>query len=173
MADDVLISQLPAAALALSGTDLLEIEQIASPNNLSGKTTLAAMLAFISAGISGTRPYSITIALSDLTTSLAAGVAIVGVWVADFAGNISAVMTAVGIAQSSSGVVTVDCKKNGVTIFSTKPSIDILEDTSLTGTPAVLTANPTAFVAGDKFTFFIDAAGTGAKGLQITLKGTR
>ena len=172
MVDNVLISQLPAAG-ALTGSDLLEVEQGVDPDNTSGKINLTLLAGFLAANMTLSYPFSMTIALSDLTTAIASGATIVGVWIADFSGSISAVMTAVGMAQSSSGVVTVDCKKNGTTIFSTKPSIDALENTSLTGTPAVLTTNPTTFVAGDKFTFLIDAAGTGAKGLQITLKGVR
>jgi hypothetical protein len=176
MADDVLISQIPDAALALSGTDFVEIEQISTPTNLSGKTTLAALLAYIEGNLTPITivyPVSLTIALSDLTTALVSGATVVGGWVADYNGAITAAMISVVMAQSSSGAVTVDCKKNGVSIFTTKPSIDALENSSLTGTQAVLVTNPVTFVAGDKFTFTIDTAGTGAKGLQITLKGIR
>lgn len=69
--------------------------------------------------------------------------------------------------QSSSGVVTVNIKLNGSTIFSTKPSIDANKDTSLTGTAAVLSTTTAA--KGDKFTIDVDAAGTGVKGLQVYL----
>jgi hypothetical protein len=172
MVDNVLISQLPAAG-ALAGADLLEVEQGAAPTNTSGKASLTSLLAFIQAGLTVSHPFSQALALSDLTTALVSGAAVVGAWIPDYAGSVTSAMIAVVMAQSSSGVVTVDCLKNGVTIFSTKPSIDASENTSLTGTPAVLMINPTTFVAGDKFTFVINAGGTGAKGLQITLGGNR
>lgn len=120
-------------------------------------------------------PFSVTVALSDLSTDIVSGASVVGFWTADFDGALTDVMTALGIAQSSSGAVTVDVKLNGTSVFTTKPSIDASEDSSLTGTAAVLTSDPDPldFVAGDVFTFLIDAAGTGSKGLQATLKGTR
>lgn len=71
---------------------------------------------------------------------------------------------------SSSGLVTVDIKKNGTTIFSTLLTIDANEKTSVTAlTPCVLTTNPTTFADDDEITFDITVAGTGAKGLKATL----
>lgn len=75
----------------------------------------------------------------------------------------------VGVStQSTSGSVTCDLNDDGTSVFSTqKPSIDANEDTSLTG-PAVTVANPTV-AAGSKMTIDVDAAGTGAKGLNFYL----
>ena len=71
---------------------------------------------------------------------------------------------------SSSGLVTVDIKKNGTTIFSTLLTIDVSEKTSVTATtPCVLSSNPTTFADDDEITFDITVAGTGAKGLKATL----
>jgi len=71
---------------------------------------------------------------------------------------------------SSSGLVTVDIKKNGATIFSTLLTIDANEKTSVTATtPCVLSATPTTFADDDEITFDITVAGTGAKGLKATL----
>lgn len=71
---------------------------------------------------------------------------------------------------SSSGLVTVDIKKNGTSIFSTLLTIDANEKTSVTAlTPCVLTTNPTTFSDDDEITFDITVAGTGAKGLKATL----
>lgn len=54
---DYLISGLPAA-LGLSGTDLMEVEQGADPTNTSGKATLAQLQAFITSGLAiGTAGY--------------------------------------------------------------------------------------------------------------------
>jgi hypothetical protein len=73
---------------------------------------------------------------------------------------------------SSSGLVTVNIKKNGVSVFSTQITIDATENTSLTAaTPAVLST--TSFVQGDKITVDIVGAGTGTVGLKIYILGTR
>lgn len=76
-------------------------------------------------------------------------------------------------AQSSSGDVTVDVKKNGSTIFSTKPSAAASQDTNLTGGTLAVLSGTVTLTQGDKLTFNIDAAGTGAKGLKIYLSGRR
>lgn len=71
---------------------------------------------------------------------------------------------------SSSGNPAIDINKNGTTIFSTTLTIDASEKTSVTAaTAAVLTSNPTTFADDDEITIDIDTAGTGAKGLKITL----
>jgi hypothetical protein len=69
---------------------------------------------------------------------------------------------------STSGLPTVNIKKNGTTIFSTTLTIDANEKTSTTAaTPAVLST--TTFADDDEITMDIDVAGTGAKGLKVTL----
>jgi hypothetical protein len=73
---------------------------------------------------------------------------------------------------SSSGVVTINIKKNGASIFSTSLTIDANEDTSLTAaTPVVLTT--TSFAAGDKLTVDFTTAGTAATGVKLYFVGTR
>lgn len=73
---------------------------------------------------------------------------------------------------SSSGVVTVDCKVGGVSIFSTLLSCDANETTSTTAaTPAVMTA--TSIVDDGQITFDITTAGTNAAGAKVTLYGKR
>lgn len=103
------------------------------------------------------------IAVSDESTAITTGTAKVTFY-APYACTIDEVFSGV-TTQSSSGVVTVDVNKAGTTIFSTNPSIDASEDTSLTGTAAVLST--TTLSKGDKITIDIDAAGTGAKGLKV------
>lgn len=84
--------------------------------------------------------------------------------------NMTLTAAFIGVStKSSSGPVTVDVNKNGTTIFSANPSIDANEDTSATGTAAVLSV--TSLSQYDKLTFDVDAAGTGAKGLQVLLVG--
>lgn len=146
-----------AAAAVGGGGDLL------AANNLSDVDDAAAAGANI-------RPVEcIIIAVGDETTALTTGTAKVTfhlpynmTWTEVFTGL---------TAQSSSGAVTTNVKKAGSTIFSTKPSIDASEDTSLTGTAAVLSV--TTGSKGDKMTIDIDAAGTDAAGLKVYLIGHR
>lgn len=106
------------------------------------------------------------IAVSDETTAITTGTSKVTFY-APFACTIDEVF--IGLSgQSSSGAVTADVNKAGTSIFSTNPSIDVSEDTSLTGTIAVLTT--TSLAKGDKLTIDIDSAGTGAKGLKVFIR---
>lgn len=73
---------------------------------------------------------------------------------------------------SSSGLVTVNVKKNGTTIFATKVTIDASEETSVTAATGY-SFSTTAVADDDKITFDIDGAGTGAVGLQVKLYYTR
>jgi hypothetical protein len=62
----------------------------------------------------------------------------------------------------------VDINKNGTTVLSTKLTIDASEVTSTTAaTAAVISVS--AFADDDEVEFDIDVAGTGAKGLKVTL----
>jgi uncharacterized protein YprB with RNaseH-like and TPR domain len=74
------------------------------------------------------------------------------------------------LVVSSSGVVTVDINKNGSSILSTKLTIDANEKTSLTAAAGYVITDP-AMTNDDEITFDIDTAGTGAKGLIVTLLG--
>jgi hypothetical protein len=72
----------------------------------------------------------------------------------------------------TTGVATIDIKKNGTTIFSTTITIDSAEKTSRTAaTPPVLTASPTTFAKGDIITVDIvtPLQTTPAKGLTVRL----
>ena len=72
---------------------------------------------------------------------------------------------------SSSGLPQFDVKKNGVTIFSTKPTIDVSElSTETAATPSVLST--TAFAADDLISIDIVTAGTGATGAKVEFVGT-
>lgn len=115
---------------------------------------------------------SIMVAASDETTTITVGTAKVTFFVPYnftltevFIGNTTA---------SSSGIVTVNVKKNGTTIFTTKPSIGASQDTSLTGTGSVnAVLSTTSLTKADKITIDFDAAGTGAKGLKVYFIGQR
>lgn len=73
---------------------------------------------------------------------------------------------------STSGVVTVDINESGSTILSTKLTIDANEKTSTTAAAAAVMSD-TSLADDAELTFDIDTAGTGAKGLKVTLIGKR
>lgn len=117
-----------------------------------------------------TFPVVLEYAITDETTVIVTGAPVLTVR-APFAFTLTAVRSSLTTA-SSSGLPTVDINEGGTTILSTKLTIDANELTSTTAaTPAVISD---AAIADDaSITFDIDVAGTGAKGLKVTLIGTR
>lgn len=108
------------------------------------------------------------LACSDLTTDLTAATNVGYFRVPRPMQNVS--VRASLLTASSSGVVTVDINRNGASILSTKLTIDANEKTSVTAaTAAVLTT--TTLSDDDEITIDIDTAGTGAKGLIVTVMG--
>ena len=110
---------------------------------------------------------SYTILVSDETTSITTGTAKV-TFRAPYAMTLTRIPRASLSTVSSSGDPTVDINVTGVSILSTKLSIDANEETSTTATTAAVLS--TTSIADDaKITVDIDTAGTGAKGLKVTL----
>jgi len=72
---------------------------------------------------------------------------------------------------SSAGVITVDVKRNGSTIFSTPLSINAATRTTVGATIAAVIAQA-SLANDDEITIDINAAGTGATGLKVYLVGT-
>lgn len=69
---------------------------------------------------------------------------------------------------STSGIVTVDINQDGVSILSTKLTIDANEKTSTTAAvPAVIST--TSLTDDAEISFDIDTAGTNARGLKVWL----
>jgi len=113
---------------------------------------------------------SIGIALSDETTAITTGTAKVTIRM-PYAFTLTAVRANLNTA-SSSGIPTVDINEAGVSILSTKLTIDASEKTSVTAaTPVVI--SDTSLADDAEITFDIDVAGTGAKGLKVWLIGSR
>lgn len=71
----------------------------------------------------------------------------------------------------SGSAIILDVKSNGSGIFSTKPTIDDLEQTTATAASgSALSTSPTAVAPGDKITFEVDTfGGVGGAGLHIDL----
>lgn len=116
-------------------------------------------------------PYDLYIAVGDETTAITAGVGKVSFRMARGI-TLSAVIATLVTAQTGGTVVTVDINANGVSILSTKLTIDNAEKTSTTAaTPAVI--SDTGLAADEEITIDIDTVGDGtAKGLKIMLVGT-
>jgi len=113
-------------------------------------------------------PVILQLMCSDLVTALAVA-ASVAYARSPHAFTLTAVRASVLVA-SSSGLPTVDIKKNGVTVLSTSLSIDSGANTSVgAATPAVISVP--AIADDDLLTVDITGAGTGTKGLIVTLIG--
>jgi len=108
------------------------------------------------------------IALSDTTTAITTGVLI-----DSFRIPLNFTLTEVRaslITASSSGIPTIDINEGGVSILSTKLTIDANEKTSKTASIAAVISDNT--LADDaEISFDIDIAGTDAAGLKVTLIG--
>lgn len=87
----------------------------------------------------------------------------------DFAGTITSVGAYCDTAGTT-GLMTIDILKNGVSILSTKITIDSTETSSLTAaTPAVISVN--TITTGDLYTFSVTGIHTTpAKGLTVWFK---
>jgi hypothetical protein len=113
---------------------------------------------------------SFLVAVSDEATALTTGTGKI-TFRMPYAFTLTQIRASVNTV-SSSGLPTVDVKKNGTTVFSTLLSIDASEKTSQTAaTPAVLST--TALADDDEITVDITVAGTGAKGLKLCFIGHR
>lgn len=142
-----------------------------SGSGLSGMTNVQDAIDALDAIVDAidTSFFELEIACSDETTVITTGTAKVTFY-AMMNATISEVFTGI-TTQSASGSIVTNLKKNGSTMFSTKPEIQAVEDTSLTGVAAVLSV--TTWTKGDKMTVDIDNAGVAAVGLKMIIRGTR
>ncbi len=118
-------------------------------------------------------PAEYAIAISDETTALTTGLK--ATFRLGFGMQVTSVFASVTTAPTAATLI-LDVKKNGTTIFSTKPTIDATEKSTATAaTPSVLSTSPTALVADDEVTVLIDQVGAtvAGAGAKITLIGTR
>ncbi len=118
------------------------------------------------------RTQCIPIACSDETTALTTGTAKVTFHM-PYAFTLSEVFAGLTTAQASGSIFTVDVNEAGVSILSTKLTIDNTEETSLTAaTPPVI--SDASIAKGAKITIDVDQIGNGtAKGLKVYLIGTK
>ena len=151
------------AAATLTGAELLHIVQ--SGNS---RQTTTQDVADLAAGSAPTE--SLIVAVGDETTAITFGTGKV-TFRMPYAFTLTDVRASLTTA-SSSGDPTVDINENGVTILSTKLSIDSGAKTSTTATTPVVISD-TALADDAEITIDIDTAGTGAAGLKIVLIGNQ
>lgn len=114
----------------------------------------------------------LVLAASDESTALTTGTGKV-TFRMPYAFTVSAVRASLSTAQASGSIFTVDINEAGTTILSTKLTIDNTEKTSTTAATAPVISD-TALADDAEITIDIDQVGDGtAKGLKITLIGTR
>jgi hypothetical protein len=108
------------------------------------------------------------VAISDEVNTLTTGTSKL-TFRAPFALTLTTIPRASVSVASTSGLPTVDIKLNGTTILgANKLTIDATEKTSVTAATATTLAT-TAVNDDDEFTFDVTTAGTGTKGLKVTL----
>jgi hypothetical protein len=117
-------------------------------------------------------PAEIQAAASDETTNLTTGTAKV-TFRMPHAMTLTAVRASLTTAQTAGALLTVDINLNGASVLGTKLTFDNNERTTVTAaTPATIVTS--ALTDDGEITVDIDAVGTaGARGLKITLIGTR
>jgi hypothetical protein len=114
----------------------------------------------------------LVLAASDESTALTTGTSKV-TFRMPYAFTVSAVRASLSTAQTSGSIFTVDINEGGATILSTKLTIDNTEKTSTTAATSPVISD-TALADDAEITIDIDQVGDGtAKGLKITLIGTR
>lgn len=142
---------------------------LATKANLSAATfTGAVTIPIATSNLSGAGYTSQGFAISDETTAIASAATASLTYYAPFTMKITDTFACLSTSGSTSS--TFDIHLTGTTIFSTKITIDANEFTTDTAaTAAVITG--TTITKGQKVEFFIDAAGTGAKGAKIFING--
>ena len=171
------ISELTAAS-TLAASDTLEVVQ----SGANVKATMTQIKAYTDTGMATTASLSgyatisqakaeyLTVACSDESTAITTGTAKI-TFRMPYAMTLTAVRANVNTA-SSSGVITIDINENGSSILGTKLTIDANEKTSTTASSSA-TISDSNLSDDAEITVDFDTAGTGAKGVKITLIGTR
>lgn len=177
---DKKISDLGANS-TLSGSEYVELVQ----SGANVKALLSALKTFITSGfltsstaastygtIAQAKAEYLVLAASDESTALTTGTTKV-TFRMPYAMTLSGVRCSLTTAQTSGSILTVDINDSGASILSTKLTIDNTEKTSTTAATAAVISD-TSLADDAEITIDIDQVGDGtAKGLKITLIGTR
>jgi hypothetical protein len=117
-------------------------------------------------------PYQFYMACTDEITAITATDTNSITIYAPFNFTVTSVFGMLRDAQSSGSTFTFDIKKNNTTIYSTRPTIDNTEFTTLTAATAGVLST-TTFVAGDRIVIYRYQVGTGGKGFKVAINYTR
>ncbi len=132
----------------------------------------AALRAYAGVVTAPNPPESFIVAVSDETTALTTGAGKL-TFRMPYALNLTSVKASLTTAQGSGAIFTVDVNEGGVSILSTKLTIDNTEKTSASAATAAVISDAT-LAADAEITIDIDQVGDGtAKGLKVTLIGAR
>jgi hypothetical protein len=143
------------------------------PSSYSGQGLLAVRVNAGETGLEfaagGSQIIPLIVAVSDETTDLTTGTAKVTF-------RVPAAFTVTGVkasltTTSSSGDVVVDINEGGTSILSAEITVDQGDKTSVGGSQPG-TVSDASLAADAEITIDIDSAGTGAKGLKVTILGT-
>ena len=165
----------------LNGSEYVELVQ----SGANVKALLSALKTFITSGFltssTAASTYGTTAqakaeylvcAASDESTALTTGTSKI-TFRMPYAMTLSGVRCSLTTAQTSGSIFTVDINGGGTSILSTKLTIDNTEKTSTSAATAAVISD-TALSDDTEITIDIDQVGDGtAKGLKITLIGTR
>jgi hypothetical protein len=147
------------------------IVQPAATTSIQGIATALSNLGLIASSTIQVQEV-IQAACSDENTAITVGTAKV-TFRMPYAMTLTSVRASLSTAQTSGTIFTIDVNQGGVSIFSTRPTIDNGEKTTTTAaTPSVLST--TALTDDAEITVDVDQIGDStAKGLKITLIGYR
>lgn len=144
-------------------TGIVASDVVFAPSGYLSSTTVSAALAELDAETVN----AMVVAVSDEVTAITTGTGKLTFRV-PFNMTLTQIPRASLTTASTSGNPAIDINKNGVSIFSTTLTIDANEKTSVTAATAAVLST-TTLSSDDEITIDIDTAGTGAKGLKITI----
>jgi hypothetical protein len=135
---------------------------------ISGTSAFSVANTYTKAEVDNKLEEHMVIALSDETSTLTTGTAKVTIR-SPYAITLTQIPRASVNTASTSGIPTIDIKKNGTTVLgANKLTIDANEKTSVSAATATTLAT-TAVADDDEITFDVTVAGTGTKGLKVIL----